>query len=120
MSDSTPATVPNAAEEAKKMVLIINILYVVSFSGFTGIVALVLAYMKRSQAVGTIWESHFTYAIRTFWIGFGLAMIAVVLSFVLIGLFMWPLIGIWLIVRIVRAFLAWNDNVAIPDPKRFF
>lgn len=121
MSGSIPAAVPTAAEEAKKMVLIVNILYACSFVvGFTSIGALVLAYMKRASAVGTLWESHFTYAIRTFWIGFALGLVGVVLIFVGIGLVLLPLVGVWFIIRIVRAFLAWNDNAPIANPKRFF
>jgi uncharacterized membrane protein len=121
MSESMPVSPVIVSEESRKMVLIVNILYAASFLfGVSCIVGLVLAYMKRPAAVGTIWEGHFTYAIRTFWIGFGLGMVALVLIFVGIGLLLMPLVGVWFIVRVVRAFLAWNDGVAIDDPKRFF
>ena len=121
MSESMPVSPTSVAEDARKMVLFVNILYAASFIvGVSSIVGLVLAYMKRHAAVGTIWEGHFTYAIRTFWIGFGLGMVALVLIFVGIGLLLMPLVAVWFIVRVVRAFLAWNDGVAIADPKRFF
>ena len=38
-------------------------------TGFTAIVGVVLAYIKRPETRGTIWESHFSGLIRLFWIG---------------------------------------------------
>jgi len=38
-------------------------------TGFTAIAGVVLAYIKRTETSGTIWQSHFTGLIRLFWIG---------------------------------------------------
>ncbi len=35
--------------------------------GLTGLVAISLNYVKRGDAVGTQYEDHFTWQIRTFW-----------------------------------------------------
>ena len=52
--------------------IIVSILYLVNlFTGFTILIGLILAYVWRSEEATTEWEeSHFTYLIRTFWIGF--------------------------------------------------
>jgi len=38
--------------------------------GGASIIGLIIAYVKRSDLRGTIYESHMTSAIRTFWISF--------------------------------------------------
>lgn len=84
--------------------------------GWPSIIALVLNYVKRSEARGTWLESHFRWQIRTFW--FGLLWISLCLLFVLgtlgIGiLIVWlpvAFVSVWFVYRIVRGWLALNDN----------
>jgi uncharacterized membrane protein len=72
MSDY-PVTVRPANARIRTLVLVVDILYAANlFVWFTSIVGVVIAYMKRGDAAGTIYESHMTYAIRTFWIGLAL------------------------------------------------
>jgi uncharacterized membrane protein len=37
------------------------------FNGLTAIVGVVLAYVKRGEARGTVWEGHFSNLITVFW-----------------------------------------------------
>ncbi|MBY8337088.1 hypothetical protein KYN89_08495 [Alteriqipengyuania sp. NZ-12B] len=47
--------------------------------GLSVFVGLILAYVWRGENDGEPWEeSHFTYLIRTFWIGFGVSVAMVV------------------------------------------
>ena len=111
---------PEMNEKLRDTVLIVHITYALFwFAWFPQLVGLVIAYLRRSTAVGTIWESHFVYAIRTFWIGLVMGIIAVPLSFPLLFI---PLIfvGLWYVIRVVRAFLGWFDGVPIENPKRFW
>lgn len=64
--------------------IIVSILYLCGlFTGFTVLIGLILAYVWRNDGDVTEWEeTHFTYLIRTFWIGFWLV---VLLSLALIG-----------------------------------
>ena len=39
------------------------------FNGLTGLASIIIAYLKRDDAKGTIYESHLTYQINTFWVG---------------------------------------------------
>ncbi len=84
--------------------------------GWPSLIAVILNYVKRSDARGTWLESHFRWQIRTFW--FGLLWASLCLFFVLatlgIGiLVVWLPAGIltmWFIYRIVRGWLALADR----------
>jgi uncharacterized membrane protein len=83
--------------------------------GWPSIIAVVLNYVKQSEARGTWLESHFRWQIRTFW--FGLLWMALCGLFVLgtlgIGLLIvWlpvAILSVWFIYRIIRGWLALND-----------
>jgi uncharacterized membrane protein len=40
------------------------------FAGITALIGVVLAYVKRGDARGTVYESHFSNAITVFWVSF--------------------------------------------------
>lgn len=88
------------------------------------IIAIILNYVKRSDAKGTYLESHFSWQIRTFWYAALWATIAVVLWFllaiVIIGFLIGPLIlfvtGLWVIYRVIRGWLALRDAQPMPLP----
>jgi len=91
-----------AATEDKTMPAVCYALYLLAFAtGITAIIGLIIAYSQRSTA-GPAMESHYTFLIRTFWIGLVLMVaggvlfgVGAILSFILIG---FPIMGVaWLI-----------------------
>jgi uncharacterized membrane protein len=84
-------------------------------TGWPSIIAVVLNYVKRSEASGTWLASHFRWQIRTFW--FGLLWVALCGIFIVmtfgIGIFIaWvPLfiVGVWFVYRIARGWLRLLD-----------
>ena len=98
-------------------VKLVYILYLASIVvGITGLVGLVLAYINRGQAAGTWAESHYTYQIRTFWIGLLYSFISIVLMFVLIGFLLIVAVFVWFVVRCVRG-LQWSSTgQPVPNP----
>ena len=80
---------------------------------------MIVAYLKRREAVGSIYQSHFDYAIRTFWIGLALSVVGLVLCFVLVGILVLALVGIWWLVRVIRPIMALLDNRPIANPTGF-
>lgn len=95
----------------KQLTMITYILYGLSmFVGLTGIVAIVINYIKREEARGTIYESHFTWQIRTFWWGLLWAVIGFVTMFVLVGFAILFANFVWCVYRLVKGFLNWNDG----------
>ena len=89
--------------------------------GWPSIIAVIINYVKRSEANGTWLESHFRWQIRTFWFALLWVAIVVIVSIllipVLIGFATLPLgliaLGIWAIYRIARGWLRLNDGKPI-------
>ena len=82
--------------------------------GWPSIIAVILNYVKRSEAQGTWLESHFRWQIRTFWFGalwVGLSAVFVGMTLGLGLLVVLPLgfaLGIWFIYRVVRGWIRLN------------
>jgi uncharacterized membrane protein len=80
--------------------------------GWPSVIAVILNYVKRSEAAGTWLESHFRWQIRTFWFGVlwvGLCFLFVVLTLGIGLVIAWlPLgiVGLWFVYRVVRGWLA--------------
>jgi uncharacterized membrane protein len=85
-------------------------------TGWPSIIAVVLNYVKRSEARGTWIESHFRWQIRTFWFGLlwtALCMLFVVMTLGVGMLVAWlplGLVGLWFIYRIARGWLRLVDR----------
>ncbi len=112
MTNEVP-TVPTDArlENQKTLTMIIYALYGASlFVGFTSIVAIVVNYVKRDDVAGTLFESHFTWQIRTFWWGLLWTVIGCVLAFVVIGFAVLFANWVWIIYRVVKGFLNLMDG----------
>ena len=84
--------------------------------GWPSIIAVIMNYIKRSDARGTWLDSHFRWQIRTFW--FGLAWFVLCVLFVLVTLgigllIVWLPLGLltlWFIYRVARGWLALRDK----------
>ena len=85
------------------------------FVGVSAIVAIVLAYVKRDDARGTWLESHFRWQIRTFWFALLGGVIGGITLIVLIGWAILCATAIWVIYRIVKGWLNFNDGKPMPD-----
>ena len=98
-------------------VRLVYILYLVSFViGITCIVGLVFAYMNRSKAAPWL-QTHYTYLIRTFWIGVLAFFISLVLTIILVGIPLMIAIAVWVIVRCVIGLQKVSRNEPIEDPE---
>src|SRR5512147_543888 len=88
--------------------------------GWPSIIAVILNYVKRSEARGTWLESHFRWQIRTFW--YGLLWVSLCLAFIAVTLgigllIVWlplALVSLWFIYRIVRGWIALSDSRPMP------
>ena len=133
MAETSGGTPSPAAEHAslKTTVMSCYVLYLVGFIvGLTAIIGVVIAYIKKSDAVGTIWESHFNNLILVFWVMFaafiaGLASLPLTfyslatffendVSLPQISLFAFPVLAvmfiylaliIWFVYRMVRGLI---------------
>jgi uncharacterized membrane protein len=96
----------------KTLTFSVYVLQVLSvFVGITAIVGVIINYIKRDEAAGTIYESHFDWQIRTFWWGLAWSVLGFILLFAFgLGFLVWFVAGIWAIYRVVKGFLKLNDN----------
>lgn len=99
---------------------LIYILYFVSiFIGFTALVGVVMAYLNRNKIGGFV-ETHYTWLIRTFWIGILYSLVSLVLMFVGIGFILMIGVAVWVIVRLVKGLQALGRSQPIADPQTWW
>lgn len=80
------------------------------FVGLTFIAAVVINYVKRDDARGTLFESHMRWQIRTFWwalLWFSLCVLTWVVIVGMIGLFA---VEVWIVYRVVKGWLYLSDG----------
>ena len=86
--------------------------------GLIGIIGVIVCYVKRGDAQGTWVASHFRWLIRTFWFSLLWAIVGWALVLTIIGIpfsfLIWAVASIWVIYRVVRGYLAFNDSRAVP------
>ena len=104
-------------EPGKTNLQVIYILYLASFViGITGIAGIVLAHLNRGKSEAWL-ESHYTWAIRTFWLGLLGALVSGLLMFILIGMLLMPLVALWIIIRTIVGLQKLGRNEPIANPQ---
>jgi len=102
---------PQQAEANRTITQVIYALHAAALiSGVTMLVAAILHYVKRDDVVGTLYESHFRWQIRTFWFVILWCVIGLITMPVLIGFFVWGAAYIWYIYRIVKGWLRLTED----------
>lgn len=102
---------PDALESARTTAIIVYLLYLAALvNGFTAIIGVILAYIKRDDVRGTIYEGHFSNAIEVFWVFLIGMIIAVPLCFVLIGFPLVALIYVWVLFRTIKGLVRAIDG----------
>ena len=85
------------------------------------IIAVIMNYVKRSEVRGTWLDSHFGWQLRTFWYAALwitlIFVLSVPLAIVLIGFVTWAVgiavVGVWILYRVIRGWLALKDGKPI-------
>lgn len=100
----------------RQLTLILYILYASCWilGGLPAIVAIVINYIKREDAAGTLYESHFAWQMRSFWWGLAWAVVGTITAIIGIGFLILGALVIWLIYRMVKGLLFWNDHKPMP------
>jgi len=87
-------------------------------SGWPSIIAVILNYIKRGDVEGTFLASHFRWQLRTFWVALLWVVICVALALTFIFIVVaWPLavlVGLWVLYRLIRGWLALIDRKPLP------
>lgn len=75
------------------------------FFGIASVAAMVLMYVKRADAAGTVYAAHFDWLSKTFWWGilwFGLSGLA---TYIYIGWIGVAVTAVWVIYRLIKGWL---------------
>ena len=119
--------------EDKTLPMVAYILYLLTFaSGFTVLIGLVIAYANRGVA-GPRMETHYTFLIRTFWLSIGwfiiggllclfggiFSVILVGVPFLLLGIFICSVVGVWFAVRCILGLVYLSRDEAYPRPMNW-
>jgi uncharacterized membrane protein len=118
---AAPATpTPTITHDERQMAFVVYILYLAHFVPVLGwvatIVGLVLAYVERDTAPPWL-KSHFTFLIRTFWIGLLFYCVSIALCIVLIGIPLLLATMVWFIVRCALGISRLLRNEPYPTPE---
>jgi uncharacterized membrane protein len=118
--------------------MICYVLYLVAFlNGLTAIIGVIIAYIKKSDAAGTVWESHFRSLILVFWVMLAVFVVGLVtlpislfsiaalfdsdfalpaLSALALPLLAWmfilPVFVIWFLYRMIRGLVRASEDRA--------
>lgn len=118
--------------------MICYVLYLVAFlNGLTAIIGVIIAYIKKSDALGTVWESHFRNLIVVFWAMLAIFLVGLVtlpislfslaalfdsdfalpaLSVLALPLLAWifilPVFVIWFLYRMIRGLVRASEDRA--------
>jgi uncharacterized membrane protein len=105
-------------EPGKTNLQIIYILYLVSFviSGIPALIGVVMAYINRNKSAAWL-ETHYTWLIRTFWIGLLYSFISVILMLVFIGVIVVIAVAVWVIIRCIIGLQALGRGEPIRNPQ---
>ena len=95
----------------------VYVLYLLGyFTGITALIGVIIAY-SRAPSANSVMKTHYTFQIRTFWIGLIYLVVGALLLHFAVGvlILLWWLV--WSLVRSVGGLLALNRNGPIANPE---
>jgi uncharacterized membrane protein len=102
-------------QSLRNLTLAVYVLYAVGiFTGLPALIAIIINHVKRDDTEGTIYRSHFSWQIRSFWWSVVWACLGWATVFIGVGFIVLGLSWLWLVYRLVRGFLNWNDGKPMP------
>lgn len=108
---ATGGKTPREMESLRHLTMVGYLLNAAGFLfGITWFIAIVLNYIKRDDADGTLYASHFTWQIRTFWWGVLWACLGTLTLLLGVGFALLVVAYLWVIYRVVKGFIYWSDE----------
>lgn len=116
MSEPGNSTVPRhesfTSDSNRTLAVITYVLYLAGWPTLhlATIAGVIIAYVQKGEARGTIWESHFDTAISTFWVCLVVGIVAAPLCLIGIGFVMYGFLLVWFLYRSIRGLIHALDN----------
>jgi uncharacterized membrane protein len=102
------APIGTALERFRTLAIVVYVLYLLALPSLfsTMLIGLVVAYIKRGEARGTVFESHFANAIDIFWVALVVGIVAIVLwPLFFLGTAIHAILLVWVLYRTIRGLL---------------
>jgi uncharacterized membrane protein len=102
------------SDSARTMAIIVYGLFLSTWVGFAigPLIGVILAYIKRGESRGTIYESHFSNAIETFWVSLLMTILGALTVLVGIGIFILIGMFVWYLYRTIKGLVQVIDSRA--------
>ena len=110
-TDMATNVVNAPSSDVKNYVFITYVTYAVGLLIlFTPVVGVIMAYVKRDEAQGSIYASHIDYLIKTFWVSLVGTVLGTFTTLILIGWLILLVTAIWFIYRVVIGLIKLNED----------
>ena len=119
-NDTATNVVDTPNSDVKNYVFIAYVTYALGlFIWFAPVVGVILAYVKRDEAQGSIYASHIDYLIKTFWVSLIGMVLGMLTILILIGWLILAATGVWLIYRVVVGLIKLNEDKPVSNQGWF-
>ena len=120
-SSNTAANVVNTSNsEVKNYVFIAYVTYALGLLIlFTPVIGVILAFIKRDEAQGSIYASHIDWLIKTFWVSLIGLLLGRLTILILIGWLILLVTAIWFIYRVVIGLIKLNEDKPVSNQGWF-
>jgi uncharacterized membrane protein len=114
MSDAQQYTTPR--ESDRTLAIVAHALFLAGLltAHLAAVGAVIIAYVQRDQARGTIWQSHYEAIISTFWTSLAVGVFGIIACITIVGLIVGvPLLiglAIWVLYRAIRGLIHALDD----------
>lgn len=100
----------------RTLTLVVYTLQALGFftGGLTMVAGVMVNYIKMEDAEGSLYHSHFRWQVRTFWWGLLWLAIGLPACLIVIGYAILAADAFWIIYRIIKGFIYWNDKRPMP------
>ena len=124
MNTTTDIQLDSQRQDALRRICLLDyLLHIVGLllsAGLLSVIALIVNYLKRDEATGTLYRSHMDWMIATFWwtvlwvvLLFVPMMVVTIFSF---GLLAWVFLlpGLWFLYRMIKGLLRLTEQRPVP------
>ena len=102
-------------QSLRQLTLFLYVLYGVGlFTGLPALIAIIVNHLRYQDSFGTPYASHFRWQMRSFWWSLVWAVLGFVTVWIGVGFVILGANWCWLVYRLVRGFLNWNDGRPMP------
>ena len=107
-----PVPAPLATDENRVMAIVVYGLYLAAVvsGGIAGVAGVIVAYIKRGEARGTIWESHFDNQISAFWVWLALFVVGCLTAIFIFGFAIIGIAFLWFLYRSIKGLIFAIDS----------